>query len=214
MSGRIKLIGSDGSVLNEADTPEIPNDYYDCVSPFDRSCGTFNTNQFQSSRNPQCPKDGFICNDGFGSIGEMASCVDAMNCAMLTGMTVVYPDGGRTSRMNDVILFLRSMIPHHQNAVNMAKNLLASGEVDCNPTVLEEGPNGDNAACLLEPIVRSIINTHNVQIQDMQDLLDSFYVPELKQCNVTVEESCADPRSLFGVFAALFAGIGVVVGLT
>ena len=108
------------------------------------------------------------------------------------------------------------MIPHHQNTVNMAKNLLASGEVDCNPTVIEEGPNGDTTACILEPIVRSIINTHNAQIQVMRtELLEyAFYVPELKQCNVTLEESSAFvAKPFFVVPGALFAGIGVLIAL-
>jgi len=207
MSGRIKLIGSDGSMLNEANTPEIPYGY-DCVSPFDRSCGTFNTDQFQPSKNPQCPEDGFICYDGAGTIGEMVTCVDAMNCAMLTGMTVIYGDEGMDSRRNDVILFLRSMIPHHQNAVNMAKNLLTSGEVDCNLSGPVEEGQTVSTACLLDPIIRGIVNTQNKQIQIMRGLLEGFTVPELKQCNMIVEESNASiVKSLFGVLVALFAGI-------
>merc|ERR1712176_1479582 len=54
MSGRIKLIGSDGSMLNEANTPEIPYEY-DCVTEFDRGCGTSGLDGFQPENNDQCP---------------------------------------------------------------------------------------------------------------------------------------------------------------
>merc|ERR1712183_478299 len=113
-----------------------------------------------------------------------------------------------------VILFLRNMIPHHQNAVNMAKNLLISGEVDC----VLEGPveEGDvvSTACLLDPIVRSIINTQNSQIQAMQGLLEQFGVPETHDCVVV---SGAAAVNIVGFAAqalvAAVATVGLVVGM-
>jgi len=203
MSGRIKLIGSDGSMLSETNTPEIDYDY-DCVSSFDRSCGTFNLDQYQPSKNPQCPS--FVCYDGAGTVGEMVECVNAMDCAMLTEMTVYYGDDGKDSRMNDVILFLREMIPHHQNAVNMAKNLLVSGEVDCSLTGPVEEGDVVSTACVLDPIVRSIINVQNSQIQAMQGLLEAFGVPTKQECNPLEASNAAIVKSLVGVIVALFAG--------
>ena len=211
MTGRIKLIGSDGSMLSESNTPEIPYDY-DCVSSFDESCGTFDIERFQTSDNPQCP-DSFVCYDGAGTIGDMKECIDAMNCAMLTGMTVYYGDAGKDNKLNDTILFLREMIPHHQNAVNMAKNLLKSGEVDCTLDAPTEEGDDISTACLLDPIVRGIINTQNSQIQAMYGLLETFNVPAPgdKVCNVKEDgkESNASPvvKFSFGVFVALLAGM-------
>merc|ERR1719401_2798718 len=203
--GRIKLIKSDGSKASETDTPDIPYDY-SCVSSFDRTCGTFDLDRFQPSKNDMCPD--FICYEGAGTIGEQVKCINAMDCAMLVGMTVNYGDEGKDSRMNDVILFLREMIPHHQNAVNMAKNLLTTGEVDCNTSGPVEEGESVSTACLLDPIVRGIINTQNKQIQVMRGLLDAFNVPELKQCNMIVEESNASTaKSVFGVLVALLAAI-------
>jgi len=209
MTGRIKLIGSDGSKLNEDDTPDIGYEY-DCVSSFDEKCGTYGLDGFQPDMNDMCPNDGFICYDGAGTIGDMVQCVDAMDCHMLSGMSVVYGDEGKSSQMNDVILFLRSMIPHHQNAVNMAKNLLITGETSCSL----EGPveEGDtvSTACLLDPIVRGIINTQNSQIQAMQGLLEAFSVDEVQKPVRTMDESHAvdskSMKSLLGVFIALVAG--------
>lgn len=204
MTGRIKLIGSDGSKLSETDSPEIPYDY-DCVSPFDKECGTFGLDGFQSDMNEQCPES-FICYKDEGPIGDAAKCVDAMDCHMLTGMTVVYGDDGKDSRVNDVILFLREMIPHHQNAVNMAKNLMTSGEIDCS---LEDKSEEGGTSCVLDSIARGIINTQNSQIQAMQGLLEGFGVLEEKQCVTTAESNASKPKSmksLLGVFVALFVG--------
>jgi len=212
MTGRIKLIGSDGSMKNEANTPEIPYSY-DCVSSFDGDCGTFGTDQFQLADNPQCP-DRFVCYDGAGTIGEMAECINAMNCAMLTGMTVFYGDEGKDEKLNDTILFLREMIPHHQNAVNMAKNLLKSGEVNCSLDAPVEEGEEVSTACLLDPIVRGIINTQNSQIQAMKGLLDTFDVahPEDKICTIKDDGTMSDAsgvESLFGVSVALLAGLAL-----
>eukprot|EP00536_Pseudo-nitzschia_multiseries_P015486 jgi/Psemu1/218217/e_gw1.896.19.1 len=206
MSARIKLIRSDGSMLSETNTPEIPYEY-SCVSPYDKDCGTYGLERYQTANNPQCPES-FVCHDAADTIAEMAKCIDSMDCAMLSGMTVFYGDEGKDSRMNDVILFLREMIPHHQNAVNMAKNLLLSGEVDC---TLGEDEDEVSTACLLEPIVRGIINTQNSQIQIMQGLLEAFGVPEKQQCNVTeptvASTSASTVKSMVGVSVALLAGL-------
>merc|ERR1712161_58546 len=40
MSGRVKILDSDGSVLKKQDEPEIPADYYQIQSEFDAGCGT------------------------------------------------------------------------------------------------------------------------------------------------------------------------------
>lgn len=204
MTARIKLIRPDGSMLSEANTPEIPYDY-SCVSSYDKECGTYDLERFQPSKNPQCPES-FICYDGAGTIGDMVGCVNSMDCAMLTGMTVYYGDEGKDSRMNDVILFLREMIPHHQNAVNMARNLLISGEVDCNLDGPVEEGDAVSTACLLEPIIRAIINVQNSQIQTMQGLLSNFGVSEKQECSV-LGSNAAVVKSLFGVLVALFAGL-------
>jgi len=209
MTGRIKLTGADGTTKNEENIPEIPYEY-SCVSPFDRKCGTYDLEKFQPEDNPMCPET-FVCYDGAGTLADSVKCVNSMDCAMLSGMTVLYGDEGKDSRMNDVILFLRNMIPHHKNAVNMAKNLLISGDVDC----VLEGPveEGDTVttACLLNPIIRAIINTQNSQIQVMQGLLEAFGVPEKHQCEFVSADANADTTmSMFGLAISLFAGLGLV----
>lgn len=211
MSARIKLLDADGKMLNEANTPEIPYEY-DVVSAYDQSCGSFGLDGFRTPDNPECPQH-FVCYEGAGTIGVMADCIDSMNCAMLDGMSIKYGDAGKDSLTNDVILFIRMMIPHHENAINMAKHLLISGEVDC----ATEGPveEGDDVgtACLLEPIIRGIINSQNKQIQIMLGILEGFGVEQISDCDYdtggdSVSESSA--ISLLGMMGALVAGFVVV----
>jgi hypothetical protein len=211
MTGRIKLLDADGKMINEADTPEIPYEY-DVISAYDEVCGTFGLEAYRTPDNPQCP-DHFVCYDGAGTIGVMADCIDSMNCAMLDGMSIKYGDAGQDSLTNDVILFIRMMIPHHENAVNMAKHLLISGEVDCS----SEGPveEGDavTTACLLDPIIRGIINNQNHQIQTMKGILEGFGVEEMSDCDFATEGQAgaeSSSTSLLALMGTLVAGLAIV----
>ncbi len=66
---------------------------------------------------------------------------------MCTGMTTNVNAG--TSKA----LFIHRMIPHRQNAVNMAKALLKSGDLVCNELTKETGD------CASKSITIEIINT-------------------------------------------------------
>ena len=210
MSGRIKLLDADGKKLNEVDSPEIPYNY-DEISSYDESCGTFGLDGFRTPDNPECP-DRFVCYDGAGTIGVMAECIDSMNCAMLDGMSVKYGDAGKDSITNDVILFIRMMIPHHENAVNMAKHLLNTGEVNCESSGPVEEGDAVASACLLDPIVRDIINGQNHQIQTMRKVLESFGVEQISDCDYSTKKAGADSssRSFIALICALAAGLALV----
>eukprot|EP00934_Nitzschia_sp_Nitz4_P000599 Nitzschia sp. Nitz4//scaffold233_size31335//18543//21200//NITZ4_007952-RA/size31335-augustus-gene-0.45-mRNA-1//-1//CDS//3329543382//599//frame0 len=183
MSGRIKLVDADGNLLNEEDTPALPYSY-DVVSEYDEACGTYALEEFQLPQE-QCPSE-FVCGDPTGELGEFSSCIDSMNCAMLSGMTTTYGSDTTLSSVSDhdIILFIRQMIPHHENAINMAKALLLSGETECLDLTAEEGDDV-GAACILDPIVRGIVNTQNYQIQTMQGILETYEVESTSQCEVT-----------------------------
>jgi Domain of unknown function (DUF305) len=58
---------------------------------------------------------------------------------------------------NEIALFAHQMIPHHQNAVNMAKTLLISGTIPCDDVTDDEDP-----LCIMNVIVREIINNQNL----------------------------------------------------
>ena len=103
-----------------------------------------------------------------------------MNCHMMAGMT------SSVSGATDAIaLFIHQVIPHHQNAVNMAKALLKTGEVKCN-SLTDEDPD-----CEMEIILREIISNQNAQIQVMRGILEAKSMPQTNDCTVTVSESAA-----------------------
>jgi Domain of unknown function (DUF305) len=58
---------------------------------------------------------------------------------------------------SEIALFAHQMIPHHQNAVNMAKTLLISGTIPCDDVTDDEDP-----LCIMNVIVREIINNQNL----------------------------------------------------
>ena len=151
MSGRIKLLKNGVPVAHD-DAPEIPYTY-DKPSEFDTKCGTFDLDSFQLP-NDQC-YDRFVCDvpDNDPNLALYASCIEAMNCHMLAGMTT------RATSMSGVALFIHHMVPHHQNAVNMAKATLKLGNLDCDDLT------GESDDCVLEQILREIVNGQNKEIQ-------------------------------------------------
>lgn len=111
-----------------------------------------------------------MCHDRF------SQCIDSMNCHMMVGMT--------TSVKNvedETALFIHQMIPHHQNAVNMAKALIKTNTIQC-----DDLTNDDNPDCAMEIILREIINNQNAQIQAMRAILESKSFPQENDCVVPI----------------------------
>jgi hypothetical protein len=72
------------------------------------------------------------------------------------------------------------MIPHHQNAVNMAKALLKTGELNCDN--LED----ETDDCVMETILYDIVNGQNAQIQSMRAILEGENYPPVDDCQVNI----------------------------
>ena len=168
MSGRIKLLKGD-KPINEVDHPPIKYNHPE-PSDYDKSCGTYGLAPFQLP-NAECPKE-FVCDKS----SDFANCIDTMNCFMMVGMTT-YADGGVEG---DVALFNHQMIPHHENAVNMAKALLKTEILQC------ENLSDDTDDCALERIIREIWNSQNYQIQLMYSVLESDGFPKTNDCVIDV----------------------------
>jgi Domain of unknown function (DUF305) len=174
MTGRIKLLHNDVPIQSESNLPEIPYEY-DVPSSFDEACGSFALADFQLP-NPQCPEK-FICDAQDSEISHFATCVEAQNCHMFMGMTT------GVSAKSEAALFLHQMIPHHENAVNMAKTLLMHGDLQCDEF------NAENPDCVMYQIGLSIICNQNFQIQKMRGLLHNFGFPDTDDCVVPVSGS-------------------------
>lgn len=68
-----------------------------------------------------CSNINFICDSALqynNSLTNFNTCLKAVDCHMHEQMRVT-PDNS-----NEIITFMHQMIPHHENAVNMAKTLL------------------------------------------------------------------------------------------
>jgi cobalamin biosynthesis Mg chelatase CobN len=82
---------------------------------------------------------------------------------------------------------LDSMIPHHQNAVNMAKTLLKLGGLSCDDLLNEE-----QTDCIMVNMMRDTINSQNQQIQAMRNVLEALNLPYADDCVVTVTSETTD----------------------
>jgi uncharacterized protein (DUF305 family) len=198
MAGRIKLL-KNGIPINEDDMPALGFSY-DTPGPFDKQCGTYGLDAFQLP-NPVCP-DRFVCGveEQDEELQSFAECIDAMDCAMMSGMTT----GVMAS--NEAALFIHQMIPHHQNAVNMAKTLLKSGKVVCADLTDE-----DSQDCVLEGILYEIINGQNHQIQLMNSYLKAKEYPAADNCVVEVETLGSSGQQMCSATAAAVAVASLVM---
>jgi len=175
VSGRIKFVDADGKALNPEDTPEMPYEY-ETPSEYDQTCGTYNLGEFQLPH-AEC-NEMYVCNvpDENPVLTKFANCVDSMNCAMQVGMTTGAHD------QDTIALFNHQMIPHHQNAVNMAKALLKTQAIKCDDITYAD----ESDDCMMLSIVKSIMGGQNYQIQQMQNVLDDLGYPEVDDCPVAI----------------------------
>jgi hypothetical protein len=196
MSGRIKLLKG-GVPVSDVDEPPLGYEYDPPADEFDEQCGTYALQEFQLP-NQFCPER-FVCDtESAGpSLREFSGCIDAMNCHMLSGMTT------NVAARSEVALFIQQMIPHHQNAVNMAKALLKTNVLDC-----ENLENEDSPDCILEIILREIINGQNFQIQGMRGVLEAGNFPETDNCDVRIitEDVTSGGMARWSVGGGIFVG--------
>ena len=180
MSGRIKLL-QNGKPINGNSDPQFGEDYYfNPPSAFDQKCGTYGLGDYTLPR-PQCPQT-FVCdaNKQSKAVQHYAECLNAMSCAMFSGMT--------TSLASDsqVDLFIHQMVPHHEGAVNMAKALLKMDILPCDDFT------ADTPECMMNRMMRAVINSQNEQIMQMNGILQRKSVA-LKPdgCGIEMQSSTA-----------------------
>merc|ERR1740130_2463899 len=129
------------------------------VSTHDQACGTYNT--YAADTKSSCTNSHFLCGDG--ARGDYETCPGTIDCQMHHDMAVSVPAGA-----SKFATFARQMIPHHQNAVSMAKSLIKFHTAA--DYAAPSGEDNDHAAA--EGLGREIINVQNAQIQQMSGWLD------------------------------------------
>jgi len=154
MSGRIIIKNADGSDLNTAGF-SCPSelDLYEpeSASVFDAECGTYEAETFSADGSSACDVN-FL----EGTLDTtFENCLQAIDCKMVTEMRVL----GYDEHASAIATFMQQMIPHHLNAVNMAKVLLklAPSEV----AAVED----------LTDILWNIINVQNYQVHQFRAYL-------------------------------------------
>ena len=154
MSGRIK-VWADGAVVQVEDSPELGYDY-EVPSDYDASCGTYGVGDY--TRDSGMCDGPFICTEGDETDAQQAfgECLYAMDCHMNYNMRTILSDA------DPIVTFIHQMIPHHQNAVNMAKAMLATDTLDADDE--------DDAGMI--DMLWGIINVQNFQIHNMEAYLD------------------------------------------
>ena len=123
MAGRIKVY-ENGAPLNSEDTPALLKEP-DVVSEYDQSCGTVGVGDYTRASG-KCPSDSFICTEGDETPEQLlfGECMYALDCHMNYNMKSILANS------DPIVTFIHQMIPHHQNAVNMAKALLKTNTLE------------------------------------------------------------------------------------
>merc|ERR1712241_496954 len=152
MSGKIKILNADGTPY-ESGSDEL--DLYDPIThdEFDETCGTTATADYQEGGSRDCGISFFPGKQN----SKYEQCLQAIDCQMHWDM---YSE--TSEHDGDMIVnFMQQMIPHHQNAVNMAKLLLKHVDQEDLDDVED-----------LESILYGIINVQNFQIHQFRNYLN------------------------------------------
>jgi hypothetical protein len=190
MSGRIVIVDSDGNPVNPTPgTPELGYEY-EVPSDFDKTCGTYDTGGFTRDSG-MCPGGDVVFCDAMkgGEASLFSECMYALDCHMQHYMRVDLHEDPMAS-------FMHQMIPHHENAVNMAKLLLKMGLDDA------KDPEGE-----VEEMLHSIITGQNKQITMMRGWLEEYGYPASTdaQCG-TMSDKRYDPSCCSGTQRRLLFG--------
>ena len=185
MSGIIKIAdATTGAVVStKTAATTLPADYYKCPSTYDKSCGSYGIDAFQTSKGA-CGNEHFVCTTAATPSGSFGDCLSSMDCAMDYNMKT-------TLDSNDVVSFMWQMIPHHENAVNMAKLLMKQNALTLSRRKLRgEGrrldDDGGCADCAIDDMLWDIVSVQSHQILTMKDWLTANGKAESGTCSAAL----------------------------
>ena len=173
------------------------------LDPFDLECGTWNAEAFHNSG--QCSDKHFLC--GAEENRHFEQCLEAIDCQMHHDMAVKVP----STSTSKFATFARQMIPHHQNAVSMAKALLKFHEAKDYPAPTEDD---DFPIHFGEDLAWHIINVQNRQIQQMSAWLESNPTKsgESNKCYEASDDDGLSAGVLAGIIVGSVLGLALLTG--
>jgi len=133
-----------------------PLTYYAQPNKYDSVCGTSEVSMFNTNKDKFCPGQNFLCQTRHNK--EFSSCMEAIGCKMNYEMRV-------EEDSNPLVVFMHQMIPHHVNAVNMARIALKHAQ---------DAVGYDDEELDVPGLLRDIINKQNEQIQEMENWLKRY----------------------------------------
>ena len=156
----------------------MPEEYYPTSTAFEQGCGVAaGTDPFHTNASEMCPGMEFLCSEEETPFNE---CMEAIDCEMNHNMRILEVG-------NPIAVFMHQMIPHHVNAINMARIL--------QKTLKDETvPGADDEETDLEGLLLAIINEQNQQVQTMQAWLDTHNDEEVEAVSACPQRR----RSLLG----------------
>merc|ERR1719331_2842664 len=156
MSGKIRILNADGSAFTPTANPtELPLYSVHEVTPVDNVCGTSGLEPYSFGKAHAC-SERYICGD---LNTDFEKCLDAMNCEMKTNMHS-YTTADHSDK---IAVFMQQMIPHHKNAINMAKLLLKQVPAADITAAMEEDK--------LTNILYDIISVQSYQVHQFRNYL-------------------------------------------
>jgi hypothetical protein len=193
MSGKIQILNTDGTEFRPTANPTELNLYdVHTVTPVDGVCGTSGLEPYSSGKANAC-SERFIC----GTLDtDFEKCLDAMNCEMKSNMH----SETSADHSNKIAVFMQQMIPHHKNAVNMAKLLLKQVSAgDITAAMDEDG---------LTNILWDIISVQSYQIHQFRNYLEplgllSSSTDSTDSTDSTKDAKVVESSATFAVLASL-----------
>jgi plastocyanin len=156
MSGKIRILNADGTAFTPtASGTELDLYSVHDVTPVDGVCGTSGLEPYSFGQEHACAER-YICGD---LDTDFEKCLDAMNCEMKTNMHSYTT----ADHSNKVAVFMQQMIPHHKNAINMAKLLLRQVPAEDITSAMDEDK--------LTNILYDIISVQSFQVHQFRNYL-------------------------------------------
>ena len=194
MSGRIVINNVDGSRYSPPLNPTELSLYSPVVrSAIDATCGTTGVAPYTYGQSMAC-SGSFLCGDLDTGVTEprFGQCLQGVDCAMNKGMF-----GQSTpDHLSPVVTFMEQMIPHHLNAVNMAKLLM---KTDPDSVAATDG---------LEDILWDIVNVQSYQVHQFRNYLEA----ETGNAGNASDDSGLSAGALAGIVIGAAVGVMLIGG--